>query len=73
MTTRKTKQLEYLIKSYALVATLLVASVYTPALAKKGSVVWAMNATIIDGCSCRILCPCIFGSPATVGPSVFTS
>ena len=26
-----------------------------------------MNATIIDGCSCRMLCPCIFGSPATVG------
>ncbi|HET9704038.1 MAG TPA: DUF1326 domain-containing protein, partial [Vicinamibacterales bacterium] len=28
---------------------------------------WALNATIIDGCSCRMLCPCIFGSPATVG------
>ena len=72
MTTRTTKQLEYLIRGYALVATLLVAtllvaSVHTPALAKKGSVDWAMNATIIDGCSCRILCPCIFGSPATVG------
>jgi hypothetical protein len=26
-----------------------------------------MNATIIDGCSCQLLCPCIFGSPATVG------
>jgi hypothetical protein len=26
-----------------------------------------MNATIIAGCSCRMLCPCIFGSPATVG------
>jgi hypothetical protein len=26
-----------------------------------------VNATIIDGCSCRLLCPCIFGSPATVG------
>ena len=67
MTTRTTKQLEYLIRGYALVATLLIASVHTPAPAKKGSVDWAMNATIIDGCSCRILCPCIFGSPATVG------
>ena len=55
------------IRGYALVATLLVASVHTPALAQKGSVDWAVNATIIDGCSCRILCPCIFGSPATVG------
>jgi hypothetical protein len=27
----------------------------------------AVNTTIIDGCSCRILCPCIFGSPAEVG------
>jgi hypothetical protein len=67
MTTRTTKQLEYLIRGYALVATLLVASVHTPALTKKGSVDWAVNATIIDGCSCRVLCPCIFGSPATVG------
>jgi uncharacterized protein DUF1326 len=49
------------------VATLLVASVHAQALAKEGSVDWAMNATIIDGCSCRMLCPCIWGSPATVG------
>src|SRR5262245_51711463 len=28
---------------------------------------WAVNATIIDGCSCRLLCPCIFGSTAEVG------
>lgn len=41
--------------------------VYARALAKEGSVDWAMNATIIDGCSCQLLCPCIFGSPATVG------
>ena len=49
------------------ILTMLIASVYAPALAKEGSVDWAMNATIIDGCSCRMLCPCIWGSPATVG------
>jgi Protein of unknown function (DUF1326) len=49
------------------VATILVASVHAQALAKEASVDWAVNATIIDGCSCRMLCPCIFGSPATVG------
>ena len=49
------------------VATMLIGSVQALALAKEGSVDWAMNATIIDGCSCRMLCPCIFGSPATVG------
>jgi hypothetical protein len=37
------------------------------ALAKAAPVDWAVNATIVDGCSCRMLCPCIFGSPATVG------
>src|SRR5262245_1793227 len=37
------------------------------ALAMDGSVDWAVNATIIDGCSCRLLCPCIFGSTAEVG------
>lgn len=37
------------------------------ALATDRSLDWAMNVTIIDGCSCRLLCPCIFGSPATVG------
>ena len=67
MTTRTTRQLEFLITGCALVATLLVASVNMPALAKAASVEWAVNATIIDGCSCRLLCPCIFGSPATVG------
>jgi hypothetical protein len=51
----------------AVVATLLIASVNPQALAKEGSVDWAVNATIIDGCSCQMLCPCIFGSPATVG------
>ena len=56
-----------LIRHYALVATLLVAGVHAQALPREGSVDWAMNATIIDGCSCRMLCPCIFGSPATVG------
>src|SRR5688572_15479142 len=51
----------------AVVATLLVASVHAQALAKEPLADWAVNATIIDGCSCRMLCPCIFGSPATVG------
>ena len=54
-------------RAHAVVATLLVASIHAQALAKEGPVDWAMNATIIDGCSCRMLCPCIFGSPATVG------
>ena len=54
-------------RALAVVATILVASVLAQALAKEGSVDWAVNATIIDGCSCRLLCPCIFGSPATVG------
>jgi hypothetical protein len=36
-------------------------------LAQDASVDWAVNATIIDGCSCRLLCPCIFGSTAEVG------
>jgi hypothetical protein len=51
----------------AVVATVLVASIYAPALPTGASVDWAVNTTIIDGCSCRLLCPCIFGSPATVG------
>ena len=51
----------------AVVATLLVASVHAKALEKEALVDWAVNTTIIDGCSCRMLCPCIFGSPATVG------
>ena len=34
---------------------------------ERRSVDWAMNATIIDGCSCRMLCPCIFGLTAEVG------
>ncbi len=54
-------------RGYAVVAAILVASVHTQAFAKEGSVDWAMNATLIDGCSCRMLCPCIWGSPATVG------
>src|SRR5688572_32138008 len=37
------------------------------ALARDTSVDWTVNATIIDGCSCRMLCPCIFGSTAGVG------
>jgi hypothetical protein len=54
-------------RGYAVVAALLVASVHAQALANEASVDWAVNTTIIDGCSCRMLCPCIFGSPATVG------
>ena len=37
------------------------------ALAQRGAADWAVNATIIDGCSCRLLCPCLFGSTAEVG------
>ena len=54
-------------RSHAVVATLLVAGFLAQAVAKDGLLGWAMNVTIIDGCSCRMLCPCIFGSPATVG------
>ena len=56
-----------LVRGFAVVATLLVAGVHTQAQATAGPVPWAVNATIIDGCSCRILCPCIFGSTAEVG------
>ncbi len=54
-------------RGYAVVATLLAASLYVQAPAKEASADWAVNTTIIDGCSCQLLCPCIFGSPATVG------
>jgi hypothetical protein len=54
-------------RRHAVVATVLVASVHVQALAREASGDWAVNATIIDGCSCQMLCPCIFGSPATVG------
>jgi hypothetical protein len=50
-----------------LCSAVVVASVHAQALAKEASVDWAVNTTIIDGCSCQMLCPCIFGSPATVG------
>lgn len=49
------------------VATVFIASIHAQDRVKKASVDWAVNTTIIDGCSCRMLCPCIFGSPATVG------
>jgi hypothetical protein len=52
---------------HAVIATVLVATFHAQAFVKEASVDWAVNATIIDGCSCRMLCPCIFGSPATVG------
>jgi hypothetical protein len=52
---------------FAVAAAVFVAIVHAQALAQDASVDWAVNATIIDGCSCRMLCPCIFGSPATVG------
>jgi hypothetical protein len=54
-------------RARAVVATVLVAGVQLQALAREAPVDWAVNTTIIDGCSCRMLCPCIFGSPATVG------
>ena len=55
-------------RSHAVVvAIILIAIAHWQAPAKEASVDWAVNATIIDGCSCRMLCPCIFGSPATVG------
>ncbi len=54
--------------AYASLGTAVAgSSVYAQALAEEASVDWAVNATIIDGCSCQLLCPCIFGSPATVG------
>jgi hypothetical protein len=54
--------------AYAALGTVVAGSrLSAHALAKERSIEWAMNATIIDGCSCRLLCPCIFGSPATVG------
>jgi hypothetical protein len=46
---------------------MLIGSVPALAFTKESSADWAVNTTIIDGCSCRMLCPCIFGSPATVG------
>jgi hypothetical protein len=54
-------------RALAVIATLLVVRVHAPALPRARAIDWAVNATIIDGCSCRLLCPCIFGSPATVG------
>jgi hypothetical protein len=54
-------------RAHAVVATVLVASLHAQALAEEAPVDWAVNTTIIDGCSCRMMCPCIFGSPATVG------
>ena len=54
--------------AYASLGTAVAGSgVYARALAEESPLEWAVNATIIDGCSCRMLCPCIFGSPATVG------
>ena len=55
--------------AYASLGTAIAgyASAHARSLAQEGSLDWAMNATIIDGCSCQLLCPCIFGSPATVG------
>jgi hypothetical protein len=56
-------------RAHTVIATLLVAGLLAPAHAEELAVDWAVNATIIDGCSCQLLCPCIFGSPATVGSS----
>jgi hypothetical protein len=54
-------------RGHVLLATVLVAGAQPQARATDPSADWAVNATIIDGCSCQMLCPCIFGSPATVG------
>src|SRR5688572_3478535 len=54
-------------RGHAVVAAVLVASIHAQTPPKGTPVDWAVNTTIIDGCSCRLLCPCIFGSPATVG------
>ena len=54
-------------RAHAVVATLLLAGAQTQAQAREAAVPWAVNATVIDGCSCRLLCPCIFGSTAEVG------
>ena len=54
-------------RGHVVLAIMLVAGVHAQVLAKEGSVNWAVNATVIDGCSCRMLCPCIFGSTAEVG------
>ena len=54
-------------RGHSVVAILLIVGVHAQVLAKDAQVDWAVNATIIDACSCRMLCPCIFGSPATVG------
>ena len=43
-------------RRHALIAAILVASVHALAFAREASVDWAMNATIIDGCSCRVCC-----------------
>ena len=68
MSTRITRRDFAKAAAYASLGTAVAgSSVYAQALAEEGSVDWAMNATIIDGCSCQLLCPCIFGSPATVG------
>ncbi len=58
---------EGLRRGIAVVASMLAAGVQTQAQATESPVPWAVNATIIDGCSCRMLCPCIFGSTAEVG------
>jgi hypothetical protein len=69
MTTRISRRDFATAAAYASLGTAVAGcpNVWAQTLAKEGSVDWAMNATIIDGCSCRMLCPCIFGSPATVG------
>jgi hypothetical protein len=54
-------------RGYAVLAALLTASIPSSASAQDKTVPWSVNATIIDGCSCRMLCPCIWGSTAEVG------
>jgi len=69
MSTRISRRDFAKVAAYASLGTAVAgyASACARALAREASVDWAMNATIIDGCSCQLLCPCIFGSPATVG------
>jgi hypothetical protein len=62
-----TNQQEVPMKVFNVIATILASITFVQALAQGSKTAWAMNATIIDGCSCQMLCPCIFGSPATVG------
>lgn len=51
-----------MIRSMFVVAILIL---LIPASVDAGS--WAINADYVDACSCKPACPCLFGSPATLG------